>query len=97
MLVLREACGGDRLHYEMTRELLSVERQQRAHARRAGLFDQLEKSIRRHYYDDKDDAAAMARRHAQARAAADQGERTAAFAADADESETCRTEPNHLP
>jgi DNA sulfur modification protein DndC len=97
MRVLHEVCGGDRLHYEMTRELLSVERQQRAHARRAGLFDQLEKSIRRHYYDDKDDAAAMARRHAQARAAADQGERTAAFAADADESETCRTEPNHLP
>lgn len=97
MLVLREACGGDRLHYEMTRELLSVERQQRAHARRAGLFDQLEKSIRRHYYDDKNDATDMARRHAQAHSAAGQGQRTAAFAENSDDSETCETESNLLP
>jgi DNA sulfur modification protein DndC len=97
MLVLREACGGDRLHYEMTRELLSVERQQRAHARRAGLFDQLEKSIRRHYYDDKDDATDMARRHAKAHSAAGQGQRTAAFAENSEDSETCDTEPNLLP
>lgn len=96
MLVLREACGGDRLHYEMTRELLSVERQLRAHARRAGLFDQLEKSIRRHYYDDKDDATEMARRHAQAHSAAGQGQRTAAFAENSDDSETCDTESNLL-
>jgi DNA sulfur modification protein DndC len=87
MQVLREVSGGDRLHYELTRELLSVERQQRAHARRAGLFDQLEKSIRRHYYDDKDDATSMARRHAQARADASKGERTAAFSDEADETQ----------
>jgi len=80
--VLREVCGDDRLHYEMTRELLSVERQQRAHARRANLFDQLEKSIRRHYYDDKDDATDMARRHGQARTAASKGERATVFADD---------------
>jgi len=97
MQVLREACGNDRLHYELTRELLSVERQQRAHARRAGLFDQLEKSIRRHYYDDKNDATDMARRHAQARSAADQGQRTAAFAEGMEESESCDTQPNLLP
>lgn len=79
MQVLREVCGGDRLHYEMTRELLSVERQLRAHARRAGLFEQLEKSIGRHYYDDKEDAVNMARRHTQAHADAQKGERTSAF------------------
>ena len=72
--------GNDCLHYELTRELLSVERQQRAHARRAGLFELLEKSIKRHYYDDKNDATDMARRHAQARANASKGERVAAFA-----------------
>lgn len=84
MQVLREVSGGDRLHYELTRELLSVERQQRAHARRAGLFDLLEKSIRRHYYDDKDDATDMARRHAHARDAATKGKRTSAFSDESD-------------
>ena len=93
MQVLRDVCGGDRLHYELARELLSVERQQRAHARRAGLFEQLEKSIRRHYYDDVADATDMARRHAGARAAADKGERADAFTDEQD----CDTQPNLLP
>jgi DNA sulfur modification protein DndC len=79
MQVLRDVCGGDRLHYELTRELLSVERQQRSHARRAGLFERLEKSISRHYYTNAADAADMARRYADARAAAGKGERTGTF------------------
>ena len=59
---LKELCGDDTLHYELTRELLSVERQQRAHTRRSGLFDQLEKSLSRHFYDDKADAVKTALR-----------------------------------
>ena len=97
MEVLKEVCGGDRLHYELARELLSVERQQRAHARRAGLFDQLEKSIRRHYYDDKEDATDMARRHAQARTDADKGQRTAAFIDDSGGFEARGTQTDVLP
>ncbi len=93
MQILREVCGDDRLHYELTRELLSVERQQRAHARRAGLFEQLEKSIRRHYFTDAADATDMARRHAGARAAATKGERADAFT---DES-ACETKTDLLP
>jgi len=88
MQVLRQVCSEDRLHYELTRELLSVERQLRAHARRAGLFEQLEKSIRRHYFDDKDDAADMARRHAEARASAGKGERAIAFEEEGGPAET---------
>lgn len=84
MQILRDVCGGDRLHYELTRELLSVERQLRAHARRAGLFDNLEKSIRRHYYDDKEDATDMARRHAEARSNAEKGQRATAFSEEED-------------
>lgn len=84
MQILRDVSGGDRLHYELTRELLSVERQMRAHARRAGLFEQLEKSIRRHYYDDKEDATEMARRHSEARSNAEKGQRTAAFSDELD-------------
>lgn len=74
MQLLREVCGGDKLQFELARELLSVERQQRVQIRRAGLFDKLEKSISRHYYDSKEDAVGMARRHAKAREAASQGQ-----------------------
>jgi DNA sulfur modification protein DndC len=77
--LLREVCGGDQLHFEMTRELLSVERQQRVHARRSGLYEQMEKSIRRHYYDNEADALEMARRYAEARDKADKGQRGLAF------------------
>jgi len=62
MTELQALCGEDRMHFELTRELLSVVRQQRARARRAGLFEQLEKSLGRHFYDDKEDAVATARR-----------------------------------
>jgi DNA sulfur modification protein DndC len=56
MNVLAELCGDDRLHYELTRELLSITGQQRSQGRRAGLFEQLEKTFRRHFYDDREDA-----------------------------------------
>jgi DNA sulfur modification protein DndC len=83
--LLREVCGEDRLQFELARELLSVERQQRVQARRAGLFDKLEKSISRHYYDSREDAVAMARRQAKAREAANEGQRSLAFATDKEE------------
>lgn len=62
MSVLSDLCGDDRLHYELTRELLSITGQQRSLGRRAGLFEQLEKTFRRHFYDDKDDAINRAQR-----------------------------------
>lgn len=57
---LGEVCGGDRLHYELTRELLSMTRQQRGAAKRSGLFGQLEKSFGKHFYDNEADAVARA-------------------------------------
>jgi DNA sulfur modification protein DndC len=87
MNLLREVCGKDRLHFEMARELLSVERQQRVHARRAGLYEKLEKSISRHYYDGREDAEEMARRHARAREAATAGRQNNALREDGSESE----------
>jgi DNA sulfur modification protein DndC len=50
----------DRLHFEMVRELLDIEQRHRAQARRAGLFDSLEKALRRGFYDDEADATARA-------------------------------------
>jgi DNA sulfur modification protein DndC len=90
MNLLREVCGDDRLHFEMARELLSVERQQRVHARRAGLCEKLEKSISRHYYDGREDAVETARRHAKAREAATAGQQNSPLSEGGLESD-CRT------
>jgi DNA sulfur modification protein DndC len=60
MTHLGEVCGDDRLHYELTRELLSMTRQQRGAAKRSGLFAQLEKSFGKHFYDNEEDAVARA-------------------------------------
>ena len=92
MQVLREVCAGDRYHYELTRQLLSVERQLRAHSRRQGLFEQLEKSISRHYYSGEEDATEMARRYSQARDAAGEGKRKTAYTDSPDETEDIRTD-----
>ena len=66
---LRAVCGDDRLQYELVRELLSIERQQRAQSRRAGLYDKIEKAFCRHFYDDEADAVSYAKARAAARAA----------------------------
>jgi len=67
MNVLAELCGDDRLHYELSRELLSITRQQRTTSRRAGLHERLEKTFTRHFYDDKQDALSRAKRMAEQR------------------------------
>ena len=56
MSELQELCGEDRLHYELIRELLSTTRQQQSSARRSGLFQQLEKTFKKHFYEDEADA-----------------------------------------
>lgn len=67
MAVLAELCGDDRMHYELTRELLSITRQQRTSVRRAGLYEALEKTFSRHFYDSKEDALSRAKRMAEQR------------------------------
>ncbi len=59
--LLGEICGEDRIHYEMVRELLDVERRHRAMVRRAGLFEHLERGLQRSFYTDQDDAIERAR------------------------------------
>jgi DNA sulfur modification protein DndC len=65
--VLRDICGDDPLHFEMTRSLLSVERRYRTMARRAGLLDEMEEVIRRSFYDGVEDASERARDLSKAR------------------------------
>lgn len=56
MQLLRDLCGEDELHYQLTRELIDVERQHRTMARRAGLFKALEGALRRGFYESAEDA-----------------------------------------
>ncbi|GIH97771.1 DNA phosphorothioation system sulfurtransferase DndC [Planobispora siamensis] len=61
--LLREVCGDDELHFLTMRELLAVERKFRTMTRRSGLFEALEKTIKKGYYADKEDAVDMALRN----------------------------------
>lgn len=70
--LLKEACDGDELEYELIRELLDVEIQHRTMARRAGLFDALEDAFERSFYEDEEDATERARKKKEARDAAEE-------------------------
>jgi len=61
MELLRELCGKDELHFQLVRELLSIEKRHKSMLRRAGLFDALEASFFRNFYEDEDDAVDRAR------------------------------------
>ncbi len=61
MKLLRDACDGDDLHFELLRELLNIEGRYRTMARRAGLFDALEGAFKRSAFQDVDDATSSAR------------------------------------
>ena len=74
MELLKQACGGDPLRYELARGLLAVERGFRTKVRRVGLFDALEREIRRSFYSDEEDALDRAARRAAALKAAQDGQ-----------------------
>lgn len=59
--ILREICGDDKLHFELMRELLDMERQYSSMSRRAGLFESLEEAFKRNFYIDEADATERAR------------------------------------
>lgn len=60
-LELLKDIAADPLHFELTRNLLSIERKHRVMARRSGVFGELERAIEKGFYDDADDAADRAR------------------------------------
>lgn len=61
MELLSRCCEGKPLEFEMLRSLLDTELQYRTSVRRAGLIEGLEQVIRRHFYEDEEDAIAFAR------------------------------------
>ncbi len=58
---LAEVCGDDPLHYQLARDLLGLTIQQRNSARRSGVFEQIERTIKRSFYDSEEDALQLAR------------------------------------
>lgn len=73
MELLKQACGGETLRYELARGLLAVERSFRTKVRRVGLYEALEREIRRSFYKDEEDALDRAGRRAAALQAAQDG------------------------
>ncbi len=61
MGLLREVCGEDDLQFQLTRELLSIEKRHKSMLRRAGLFNAIEQAFHRSSYDGEEDAIARAR------------------------------------
>ncbi len=62
---LQEVCADDRLHYELVRDLIATERRFATMSRRKGLLEEIDKSIKRSYYRDRDDALEFARTKAE--------------------------------
>lgn len=65
--VLQDLTEGDELHYELTRNLLDIERHYRNRALRRGLFIDLKKAISKCFYEGEEDALEKARRRAEIR------------------------------
>jgi DNA sulfur modification protein DndC len=68
LALLKEVCGDDQLHYELTRALIGITRQSQQDQRRAGHFDRMEKTFGKHYFDDQADALSSAKEKADRRA-----------------------------
>ncbi len=58
--LLKDVSGGDNLMFEMVRELLSLEKTYSSALRRSGIMQEIEKTIRKNYYEDKKDAMEFA-------------------------------------
>lgn len=68
--LLLEACDGNRFDFELARELLEIERKYRTKVRRSGLYEDMDRAIRRNFFDSKEDALDHARRRKLAEQAA---------------------------
>lgn len=61
MGLLRELCDDDDLHFQLVRELLSIEKRHKSMLRRAGLFEAIESTFYRNFYEGETDAVERAR------------------------------------
>ena len=68
--LLHELCEGDQLHFQLVRELLSLEKRHKSMLRRTGVFDAIEKAFFRSFYAGEEDALGRARQRRDALTAA---------------------------
>ncbi len=61
MKILLDLCGKDEILYQLTRDLLEVERSYRSVSRRANLFSQIDQAFKKGYYSDASDALGFAK------------------------------------
>jgi DNA sulfur modification protein DndC len=73
MALLKQLCNGNELHFQLIRELIGVEKKYQLMANRAGLFEQIRKTIQSHFWEDEDDATNRALIHKEALEEADKG------------------------
>lgn len=59
--ILKDVCKDDMLHFEMLRELLSIEKRHQSVLRRNGIFQDIEKALKRGFYESAEDAINFAR------------------------------------
>lgn len=80
--ILRQICGDNQIHFELSRELLGIAQRFRTQSRRAGLYDALERALKRNFYDDETDAVDRAMRRHKAIEKARNGEMQSALFAE---------------
>lgn len=59
--LLKEICGDDDLHFELTRNLLDIEWRYRTMASRRGLYSAIEETVERCFYENEEEALERAR------------------------------------
>lgn len=61
MQELKNVCGQDRMLYELSRDLLSLTFREKNKARRAGIFEKIEKTFEKYFFENKDEAIERAK------------------------------------
>ncbi len=89
---LQDVCGNDRMSFEMIRDMLCTEHAFRTKSRRAGLYDALEKDIRRCFFENAKDAHRYAKARQQRLKAAQEGTLRYAQTVESGDEELCVAE-----
>ena len=58
--ILKDVCKGDRIHFELARDLLDIERRFRTMSKRSGLYREIDRTISRGFYENEEDATKRA-------------------------------------
>jgi DNA sulfur modification protein DndC len=80
--LLRETCDGNRVRYETARNLLAIERRYRTMGNRRGLFKEIEKTLERGCFENREDALEFKRREAEIKSSVQEDDQLAPYTVD---------------